>query len=87
MHPSWLTKYPRAAALLQGNDEVLDYAPDAQSTSVAPGVRHITTRRAYRKCWIASYEEGNVFYNYAGNTEHEAVLGLQRYLDERGRGR
>ena len=27
MHANWLTKYPRAAALLQGEDEVLEYAP------------------------------------------------------------
>jgi hypothetical protein len=26
----WLAKYPRAAALLQGDEEVLDYTPDPE---------------------------------------------------------
>lgn len=29
MRDSWLTKYPRAAAMLQGDEDVLDYAPQS----------------------------------------------------------
>jgi hypothetical protein len=29
MDASWLDKYPRAAAMLQGDDDVLEYAPEA----------------------------------------------------------
>jgi hypothetical protein len=29
--PDWLAKYPRAAALLQGDEDVLDYTPDPGS--------------------------------------------------------
>lgn len=30
MNDSWLAKYPKAAAMLQGNDDVLEYAADGQ---------------------------------------------------------
>ncbi len=29
MNAEWLQKYPRAAAMLQGDDDVLDYAPQS----------------------------------------------------------
>jgi hypothetical protein len=33
--PDWLAKYPRAAALLQGDEEVLDYTPDPEDTGLS----------------------------------------------------
>lgn len=34
MNDSWLDKYPKAAAMLQGNDDVLEYAADGEQESL-----------------------------------------------------
>ena len=36
MTPSWLDKYPRAAAMLQGEDDVLEYEPDGAEPPTDP---------------------------------------------------
>lgn len=36
MPQSWLDKYPRAAAMLQGDDDVLDYTPQEDLPEAAP---------------------------------------------------
>jgi len=36
MNNDWLAKYPRAAAMLQGDDDVLDYAPQSCQGLEAP---------------------------------------------------
>jgi hypothetical protein len=49
MHPDWLTKYPRAAALLQDAEDVLHYDPDPDPEDnglTVAEIRHIVAAAA-----------------------------------------
>ena len=50
MDASWLSQYPRAAALLQGADEVLDYAPQSSAGLEEPeALDEAAALAAYRR--------------------------------------
>lgn len=52
MNPDWLTKYPRAAAMLQGDDDVLDYAPQSAHGLEDPdGIDDAAALAAYRRAF------------------------------------
>ncbi len=64
MDPSWLAKYPQAAAMLQRDDDVLEYAP--QEAPLAPVPRevleavHSLEAAAAALCdWIEEHDRGD----------------------------
>jgi hypothetical protein len=92
MDASWLAKYPRAAAMLQGEDDVLEYAPDRAmpdpEAQPREGISAEYDSALDQTFWVAWTRRGAGLeertYAYRDTRREAALHGLNRYLVAHG---